>query len=57
MKIKASSLSALAAQYGIDVRTFKNWLKPHPSLQPSQGQRLLTPKQVKEIYRQFGEPE
>ena len=56
MKAVASTLSKLAAQYGIDLKTFKNWLKPYPNLQPASGQRLLTPKQVKEIYEHFGEP-
>lgn len=56
MKTAASTLSAIAAQYRIDVRTLKNWLKPHPTLQPAPGQRILTPKQVKGIYEQFGEP-
>lgn len=56
MKTVASTLSVIAAQYSIDLRTLKNWLKPHPNLQPAKGQRLLTPKQVKGIYDQFGEP-
>lgn len=57
MKAKATTLSTLSAMYGINLKTFKLWLKPFPELKPKPGQRILTPKQVKAIFEQFGEPE
>ena len=46
----------LAAKYGVCYTTFINWLKKIDELKLNPKQRILTPKELKIIYDNLGEP-
>lgn len=56
MKAETATKSQLANQYKVHYTTFIKWLKMVPDLKLSPRQRLLTPKQVQNIYDHLGEP-
>lgn len=55
-KYRASTRSALAAQYNISLPTFRKWLVKIPNLDLADNQRTFTPKQVEMIMIHLGEP-
>ena len=55
-KIKATSKSELAHQYGIHYNTLRVWLKRLPDLELAASQRILTPKQLEKISTHLGSP-
>jgi site-specific recombinase XerC len=57
MKPIATTISVLACRYGVTTRTLKNWLVDYPEIKLNKNRRILTPKQVKEIYKRLGDPE
>lgn len=46
----------LAKKYGINYKTFINWINQIPNLNLIANSRLLNPKQVALIFEQLGEP-
>lgn len=56
MKATTSTISKLAREYDVHLNTFKKWLKDYPELKLSKQKRVLTPKQVQDIYDRLGEP-
>ena len=48
--------SELARAYGVHVSTLNKWLKNIPDLNLMKGQRVFTPKQVRLIMEDLGEP-
>lgn len=56
MKAQAYTKTELARLYNVHYDTFKKWLKTVPELNMKAGQRLLTPKQVNQIFIHLGEP-
>lgn len=48
--------TVMAQMYGVSYNTFKRWIKKIPNLQLSEGQRVLTPKQVEVIFDYLGRP-
>jgi hypothetical protein len=53
---KIMSKGQLAQAYGVHVSTLNKWLKNIPDLNLMKGQRVLTPKQVRLIMEDLGEP-
>jgi len=48
----------LAGLYGVDVRTFRNWLKPFDKKKlKREGTHFYSPKQVRYIYECLDPPE
>lgn len=54
--IKATTKKALAARYNVSYPTFLKWLLLIPELKKIKNRRLLTPKEIKIIYDEIGEP-
>lgn len=50
------TISELYQEYGVSDKTFRKWLRKHPQLKIEKRQRVLTPRQVAQIYKIFGEP-
>jgi hypothetical protein len=53
----ACTKSQLAQAYNVSIQTFRRWLLLVPNLQLTDGQRVLTPRQVGQIKAHLGEPE
>jgi hypothetical protein len=47
----------LAAIYNISPHIFRVWMKAHPELQHSKGQRIFNVKEVQKIFETFGIPQ
>lgn len=56
-KIKAMTLTELANKYGVSIKTMYNWLKRKKIIKNKREGYLFTPKEVKIIYEELGEPE
>lgn len=55
--MKAISHKELAAIYGVTTRTLSRWLLPfNQKINRRKGQKIYTPNQIKEIYKNIGEP-
>ena len=54
--MKTYTKGQMAKAYGINYRTFINWLKDIPELTLNPKQRILKPKQIEIIYHDLGEP-
>lgn len=55
--LKPLSKMQLANAYNISLETLNSWLKPFKSQIGEYRGRLFTPKQVKIIFEQLGEPD
>ncbi len=55
-KIKASGPGELAKLYGVNIRTFKGWIKPFKNEIGERQGIIYTVKQVKIIFEKIGEP-
>lgn len=53
---KAMSKKELAKAYGVHKSTFMKWVKEIPDLRLVTNQRILTPKQVQQIFDRIGHP-
>ncbi len=58
MKIQSYKKKELRALYNVSADVFNNWLKGIEDLLPdySRTAKVLTPKQVKVIFQELGEP-
>lgn len=55
-EIKPSSLTELAAVYGVSTHTMKKWITPHQEAIGKKSARLYTALQVKIIFEKLGVP-
>lgn len=56
-KYTAKNTKQMAALYGISVKTFAKWIKPHLKIIGDKIGYTYTPKQVKAIFEALGEPD
>lgn len=54
---KAMTLTELAAKYGVSNKTMYSWLKRKKIIKNKREGYLFTPKEIRIIYEELGEPD